>query len=187
MVPLYYLLYQVKNRLDYWIAKVDDDYDYLLRKIKNYYSEYEKYILVERYVNKENIEDEINKKQFNVFNPKYDDIIIRETFFKNDNDDLDNNQNLDLFNNILDDSSFNQISINNNEDLNNNNNEDLNKNNNEDLNNNNNEDSISENYDTDDEIVNILNKKSYTSSNNNKHNFKERLKLLKKHIRSKKK
>lgn len=173
MVPLYYLLYQVKNRLDYWIAKVDDDYDYLSRKIKNYYSEYEKYILVERYVNKENIEDEIKKKQFNVFNPKYDDIIIRETFFKNDNDDLDDNQNLNLFNNILDDSSFNQEIINNN-------NEDS-KNNNEDLNNNNNEDLISDNYDTDDEIINILNKKSYTSFNYyNKQNFKERLKLLKK-------
>ena len=172
MVPLYYLLYQVKNRLDYWIAKVDDDYDYLSRKIKNYYSEYEKYILVERYVNKENIEDEINKKQFNVFNPKYDDIIIRESFFKNDNDDLDNNQNLDLFNNILDDSSFNQTIINNNNEESNNNTEDS-KNNNEDL--------ISDNYDTDDEIINILNKKSYTSFNYyNKQNFKERLKLLKK-------
>ncbi len=172
MVPLYYLLYQVKNRLDYWIAKVDDDYDYLSRKIKNYYSEYEKYILVERYVNKENIEGEINKKQFNVFNPKYDDIIIRESFFKNDNDDLDNNQNLDLFNNILDDSSFNQTIINNNNEESNNNTEDS-KNNNEDL--------ISDNYDTDDEIINILNKKSYTSFNYyNKQNFKERLKLLKK-------
>ena len=176
MVPLYYLLYQVKNRLDYWIAKVDDDYDYLSRKIKNYYSEYEKYILVERYVNKENIEDEINKKQFNVFNPKYDDIIIRESFFKNDYDDLDNNQNLDLFNNILDDSSFNQTIINNNTD---NNNEES-KNNNEESKNNN-EDSISDNYDTDDEIINILNKKFYKSFNYyNKQNFKEKLKLLKK-------
>ena len=170
MVPLYYLLYQVKNRLDYWIAKVDDDYDYLSRKIKNYYSEYEKYILVERYVNRENIEDEINKKQFNVFNPKYDDIIIGESFFKNDNDDLDNNQNLDLFNNILDDSTFNQTIINNNTD----NNTDTNTDNNT-------EDSISDNYNTDDEIINILNKKSYTSFNYyNKQNFKERLKLLKK-------
>jgi hypothetical protein len=167
MVPLYYLLYQVKNRLEYWIAKVDDDYYYLSRKIKNYNSEYEKYILVERYVNKENIEDEINKKQFNIFNPKYNDIIIKETFFKNDNLDLDNNQKLDLFNNILDDSSFNQTNINNN---------------NEDSKNNK-EYSISDNYDTDDEIVNIFNKKSYTSSKCNKHNFKERLKLLKKHIR----
>ena len=170
MVPLYYLLYQVKNRLDYWIAKVDDDYDYLSRKIKNYYSEYEKYILVERYVNRENIENKINKKQFNVFNPKYDDIIIRESFFKNDNDDLDNNQNLDLFNNILDDSTFNQTIINNNTD----NNTDTNTDNNT-------EDSISDNYNTDDEIINILNKKSYTSFNYyNKQNFKERLKLLKK-------
>ena len=178
MVPLYYLLYQVKNRLDYWIAKVDDDYDYLSRKIKNYYSEYEKYILVERYVNKENIEDEINKKQFNVFNPKYDDIIIRESFFKNDNDDLDNNQYLDLFNNILDDSSFNQTIINNNNEESKNNTEES-KNNNEDL--------ISDNYDTDDEIINILNKKSYTSFNYyNKQNFKERLKLLKKNITSNK-
>ena len=172
MVPLYYLLYQVKNRLEYWIAKVDDDYYYLSRKIKNYNSEYEKYILVERYVNKENIEDEINKKQFNIFNPKYNDIIIKETFFKNDNLDLDNNQKLDLFNNILDDSSFNQTNIKHNNEESKNNTEDS-KNNNEDL--------ISDNYDTDDEIINILNKKSYTSFNYyNKQNFKERLKLLKK-------
>jgi hypothetical protein len=114
MVPLYYLLYQVKNRLDYWIAIVDDDHYYLSKKIANYNSISEKYILVERYVNRENIESEINRKQFNIFKPLYDDLIIKESILKNDLCKLDDNQNLDLFNNILDDTSFNEKIIDNN-------------------------------------------------------------------------
>ncbi len=158
MVPLYYLLYQVKNRLEYWIAKVDDDHYYLSNKLKDFNSEYEKYILVERYIRREDIKDEINKKQFHVFNPKYDDIIVKETFFKSNKSRTNVlfNNDLDLFNNILDNTDYSEkISKKDN----------LNKKENTD----------SSNYDTDEEIDDIINKKTNNSSNlNNKKKFKER-------------
>ena len=82
MYFLYYLLYKLTNSDILWIVNVDDQLDDLFKNIVNFKSKEEKYLLVRKnlkFYNKSLFEEELERKQFRIFEICSNDKIIYET------------------------------------------------------------------------------------------------------------
>ena len=82
MYFLYYLLYKLTNSDILWIVNVDDQLDDLFKNIVNFKSNKEKYLLVRKnlkFYNKSLFEEELERKQFRIFEICSNDKIIYET------------------------------------------------------------------------------------------------------------
>ena len=73
----YYLLYKLKNSDLRWIVRIDDNPSKLFEHIKHFYSEYEKYYIVQVLVT--NIDQELSTKNFTIFSHNEYVNILHET------------------------------------------------------------------------------------------------------------
>ncbi len=76
---IYYLLYKLKDNHTLWIVKTSDSLFELNKHIKDFSSKYEKYYIIEREINENEVEKELERKQFLIYKTKKTDQVITET------------------------------------------------------------------------------------------------------------
>jgi|TARA_B110000967_G_C18895903_1_gene570645 hypothetical protein len=79
MIPLYYLLYKLKNDDMLWIVRTSDILEELLEYTEKFKSDYEKYYLVERVIKLKYKEKELERWAFKNFELCKNDRIIDYT------------------------------------------------------------------------------------------------------------
>jgi len=79
MIPLYYLLYKLKNDDMLWIVRTSDILEELLEYTEKFKSDYEKYYLVERAIKLKYKEKELERRAFKNFELCKNDRIIDYT------------------------------------------------------------------------------------------------------------
>ena len=79
MIPLYYLLYKLKNDDMLWIVRTSDILEELLEYTEKFKSDYEKYYLVERAIKLKYKEKELERRAFKNFELYKNDCIIDYT------------------------------------------------------------------------------------------------------------
>lgn len=68
-VKIFYLLYKIINQDDLWIIKMDNDINYLLSHIKQFKSDDEIYLIIERTINLRLIEKYISNINYYYMDP----------------------------------------------------------------------------------------------------------------------
>tara|TARA_Y100000591_G_C21483483_1_gene521609 strand:- start:139 stop:387 length:249 start_codon:yes stop_codon:yes gene_type:complete len=81
MIPIYYVLYKIKNTEILWVVKTSDNINDFFKLININDLIDEKYYLVERPIYKENKETVLERQHFKIFNLRKNDTIIDDFIY----------------------------------------------------------------------------------------------------------